>query len=77
MGSYLLNLAIPNELCSLGALSPIRAIQRTVLHRFGQMLGFDIGRGVEVGDGARDFEDAVVGAGGKGGQAGKPVLRRG
>jgi hypothetical protein len=35
------------------------------LNGFAQMFGFDVGRGGEIGDGAGNFQDAVVGAGGK------------
>ena len=45
-------------------LSPIRAVERAVLNRFAEMSWGDCVGGFEVGDAARDFQDAVVGAGG-------------
>ena len=48
-----------------GRSTPVIAIQRAVLDGFGEVLGGDGGGLVEVGDGAGDFEDAVVGAGGE------------
>src|SRR5256885_6561588 len=47
------------------SLSPIGTIEGAVLNGFAEMFGFDGIRGVEIGDGARDFKDAVVGASGK------------
>src|ERR1035438_2354691 len=44
---------------------PVVAVEAAVLHGFGQMFGGDGGGFIEVGDGAGDFENAVVGAGGK------------
>jgi hypothetical protein len=38
------------------------AIQHTELHRFGHVRGFDAGLSREIGDGARDLEDAMRGA---------------
>jgi hypothetical protein len=44
-------------------LGPAGSVERPALNGFGGVLGFD-GRGVfDVGDGARDFEDAVMSAG--------------
>src|SRR6185312_16802734 len=43
--------------------SPVRSIQRPILNRFGDVLRLDLGRAVQVGNRARDFKDAVVGAG--------------
>ena len=42
---------------------PVAAVQSAVLDGFGDVLDGDIRFGGEVGDGAGDFEDAVVGAG--------------
>ncbi len=44
-------------------LAPVVPVQAAVLHRFRQVLGGDALLAVQVGDGAGDFEDAVVGAG--------------
>src|SRR5260370_1144119 len=44
----------------LRGLCPIRAIERAVLNRFGKVACFEAGRLIEIGDGARDFQDAVV-----------------
>ena len=44
---------------------PVGAVERAVLDCFAEVLGLDVGGVVEVGDGAGDFQDAVVGAGGK------------
>src|SRR3954464_15220201 len=44
-------------------LSPIAAIETSVLYRLGQMLAGDALRGREIGDGAGDFQYAVVRAG--------------
>src|SRR5260370_27339505 len=44
-------------------LRPVGAIQGAVLDGFGDVLGFDGRSFFDVGDGAGDFEDAVVGAG--------------
>ena len=46
-------------------LRPIIAIQTAILDGFGEVLGGDGGGMIEVGDGAGDLEDAVVGAGGE------------
>lgn len=43
----------------------VSPIQRPVLHRLGYVRGVDSLAPREVGDGAGDFEDAVVGAGGE------------
>ena len=45
------------------SLGPIRAVKRTVLDSFGDVFGLDLGSVFDVGDGAGDFEDAVVGTG--------------
>jgi hypothetical protein len=37
-----------------------RPVEAAVLNRFQQMWGFDILGSCEVGDGAGDFEDAVI-----------------
>jgi hypothetical protein len=44
---------------------PVIAVEAAVLDGFGEVLGGDVGGMIEVGDGAGDFEDAVVGAGGE------------
>jgi hypothetical protein len=44
---------------------PVVPIQTPVLHRFGEVFGSDGGGFIQVGDGAGDFENAVVGAGGE------------
>ena len=45
------------------ASTPHLPVQRAVLDRFAEVGGIDFLRAGEVGDGARDLEDAVVGAG--------------
>ena len=45
--------------------SPVIAVEAAVLDGFGKVLGGDGGGFIEVGDGAGNFEDAVVGAGGE------------
>ena len=40
-------------------------VQRPVLNSFGDVLRFNLRRTLEVGNRARDFQDAVVGAGGE------------
>ena len=45
--------------------SPVIAVEAAVLDGFGEVLGGDGGGFIEVGDGAGNFEDAVVGAGGE------------
>src|ERR1035437_3796938 len=44
---------------------PVVAVEAAVLNGFGEVLGGHGGGVIEVGHGARDFEDAVVGAGGE------------
>jgi hypothetical protein len=44
---------------------PVITVEAAVLDGFGEVLGSDGGGLIEVGDGAGDFEDAVVGAGGE------------
>lgn len=44
---------------------PVAAIQRAILDGFGDVGDGEVLGGFEVGDGAGDFEDAVVGAGGE------------
>jgi hypothetical protein len=46
-------------------LRPVIAIQRAVLHGFGDVFGADARRAAEIGDSARDFQNAVMGAGGE------------
>jgi hypothetical protein len=48
-----------------GRLRPVRAVQRAVLDGNAKVFGRDCVRRVEVCDGARDFQNAVVRAGGK------------
>src|SRR5882724_7154832 len=43
----------------------VRSVQRPVLHRLGHMRRLDGLAARQVGDRARDFEDAVVSAGGE------------
>ena len=45
--------------------SPCFPVQAPVLYGFRQMACFDIRRGFQVGDRTGDFQDTVVGAGGK------------
>src|ERR1017187_9097692 len=45
--------------------SPVIAVEAAVLDGFGEVLGGDGGGFIEVGDGAGNFEDAVVGPGGE------------
>jgi hypothetical protein len=42
---------------------PERAIERPVLNRFGDVLWFELGNSLEISDGARDFQDTVMGTG--------------
>ena len=42
---------------------PIRAVEAAVLDCFGEVFGADVVGVIQVGDGAGDLEDAVVGAG--------------
>src|SRR5690348_10442101 len=44
---------------------PVGTVEGAVLDGFAEVLGLDGGGGIEVGDGAGDFKDAVVGACGK------------
>ena len=46
-------------------LGPVSAVERAVLDGFGDVFGFDVGGVFDIGDGAPDFQDAVVGAGAK------------
>ena len=46
-------------------LCPVSAVERAVLDGFGDVFGFDVGGVFDIGDGAGDFQDAVVGAGAK------------
>src|SRR5213593_4757274 len=48
---------------STAPLDPQLAVERAVLDRFGYVLRLDALRTVEIGNRARDLEDAVVGAG--------------
>src|SRR5690348_415772 len=47
----------------LSALCPVGTVAGAVLDGFGEVFGFDGGGAVDVGDGAGDFQDAIVGAG--------------
>src|SRR5208282_3986931 len=51
-----------NHPTEAGQLRPIRAVERTVLDGFAQVLGLDGGRSFKVGDCARNLENPVVGA---------------
>ena len=42
---------------------PIIPIQTPILHRLRQVFGADYLGMIEIGDGARDFQNTVVGAG--------------
>jgi hypothetical protein len=44
-------------------LGPVGSVEGAVLDGFGDVFGFDGWRFFDVGDGARDFQDAVVSAG--------------
>ena len=44
-------------------LRPVGAVEAAVLDGFGDVFGFEVGGVFEVGDGAGDFQNAVVGAG--------------
>lgn len=46
----------------LSKLRPVGAVQAPVLNRFGDVLGLQACRVFQVGYGAGDFQDAVVGA---------------
>ena len=43
-------------------LNPKRAIERAVLNRFAHVLRRDVDLVVQIGNGARDFQDAIVSA---------------
>ena len=47
-----------------GLLGPVGAVEGAILDGLAEMARLQIFRSVQVGDRARDFEDAVVGAGG-------------
>src|ERR1700722_13066205 len=48
------------KLMNVEKLGPVGAIEASVLDSFGDVFGFDV-RGVfDIGDGASDFQDAVV-----------------
>ena len=66
--------AVAKERCLLYSLDPERAVKGPILDRFAHVLRRDVdlatgrvrptgGLVIEIGDGARDFQDAVVGAG--------------
>jgi hypothetical protein len=42
---------------------PILLVERPVLHRFGDVFGLDLLAPAEVGVGAADLQDAIMGAG--------------
>src|SRR5690242_14050129 len=46
-------------------LGPVGAVEGAVLDGLAEVLGLEGGGGIEVGDGAGDFEDAVMGTGGE------------
>ena len=46
--------------CMIAPSTPVVPVQAAVLHGFGDVFGFDAIQAAEVGDGAGDFEDAVV-----------------
>ncbi len=54
---------------------PVGTVEGPVLDGFAEMFGFNGVGGVEVGDGASDFEDAVVSASGKA-EAGDGVFEK-
>ena len=60
-----LRLRCAGAVCNDYGLRPVRAVERAVLNRFGEMARLKIFRRVQIGDGTRDFQDAVVGARGK------------
>src|ERR1700722_10726041 len=47
----------------VGFSCPVRTVEAAVLDGFGDVFGLDRVGAFEVGDGAGDFQDAVVGAG--------------
>ena len=47
------------------ALIKYRAVEAPILNRFEQVVAFDFVDAGEIGDGAGDFQDAIVGAGGE------------
>jgi len=67
--------AITDEKRVQESLSPVGTIEGAVLNGFAEMFGFDGIRGVEIGDGARDFKDAVVSTSGKA-EAGDGVFQK-
>jgi hypothetical protein len=52
-------------MASRRSIPEVGAIERTILHGFGHVCGFDALAGGEVGDGARDLQNAVVRARGE------------
>lgn len=49
----------------MASLGPIVAVERTVVDGFADVCGIDVFTSGKIGDGAGDFQDAVVGACGK------------
>ena len=49
----------------MDALRPVAAVKRAILYGLGDVRIIDILRRFEVGNGARDLQDSVVGTGGE------------
>src|SRR5713226_4583389 len=60
----LLDYQAPAFQCLFG-LSPIGPVERAVMDGFGDVSGLNLSRVFEVGDGAADFQDAIVDARGQ------------
>src|SRR5271156_5027160 len=52
-----------HSVCECLALAPVTAVERAVLDRFGDVGNGQLCLAFEVGDGAGDLQDAIVGAG--------------
>src|SRR5215471_1197729 len=57
--------ALPFGLAAIAALGPVIPIEAAILHRFRDVLCAHPSRSAQIGDGARDFQNAIVRAGGK------------
>ena len=54
-----------NKPFSYPPLSPVASIEASIADGLGDVVGLDVRGVVEVGDGAGDFQDAAIGAGGE------------
>ena len=57
------NLRHEGRLVARAGSHPQRPIESAVLDRFADVIGRDVGRSGKIGDGAGDFQNAIVGAG--------------